>query len=117
MLQYGQIVSGEYDFDSLKRQTADFRSFNVAWGSVTRPSLWCGCYGLRPTFGAVSAEEVEPCCEYVTEEETSWMRLIITEYMIQLEFSAETCRNAESLPPNGCRLISYKRTQRYEAIL
>ncbi|TVY83904.1 Amidase [Lachnellula suecica] len=35
------------------------------WGSVTRPALWCGCYGLRPTFGAVSAHGIEPCCQRV----------------------------------------------------
>ncbi|KAF2446191.1 amidase signature enzyme [Karstenula rhodostoma CBS 690.94] len=32
------------------------------WGSVTRPALWCGCYGLRPSFGAV-ASGIEPCCQ------------------------------------------------------
>ncbi|PGH34679.1 hypothetical protein GX50_02467 [[Emmonsia] crescens] len=31
------------------------------WGSVTRPSLWCGCFGLRPSIGAVSSKGVEPC--------------------------------------------------------
>ncbi|MCJ1251052.1 hypothetical protein MMC30_008283 [Trapelia coarctata] len=33
------------------------------WGSVTRPALWCGCCGLRPSFGAVSAHGIEPCCQ------------------------------------------------------
>ncbi|RKK89170.1 hypothetical protein BFJ68_g16775 [Fusarium oxysporum] len=30
------------------------------WGSVTRPALWCGCFGLRPSTGAVSCNGVEP---------------------------------------------------------
>ncbi|KAL4939101.1 amidase signature domain-containing protein [Aspergillus oleicola] len=30
------------------------------WGSVTRPALWCGCFALRPSIGAVSPEGVEP---------------------------------------------------------
>ncbi|RSL62726.1 hypothetical protein CEP53_004672 [Fusarium sp. AF-6] len=33
------------------------------WGSVTRPALWCGCFGLRPSQGAVSGSGVVP---YVT---------------------------------------------------
>ncbi|KAJ5623416.1 amidase signature enzyme [Penicillium lividum] len=33
------------------------------WGSVTRPALWCGCFGLRPSIGSVSIREVEPCVE------------------------------------------------------
>lgn len=28
---------------------------------MTRPAQWCGCFGLRPTFGAVSGHGVEPC--------------------------------------------------------
>lgn len=34
-----------------------------AWGSVTRPALWCGCFGLRPSMGAVSTKGVEPYVE------------------------------------------------------
>ncbi|OKL58530.1 hypothetical protein UA08_06367 [Talaromyces atroroseus] len=30
------------------------------WGSVTRPALWCGCFGLRPSLGSVSVQGVEP---------------------------------------------------------
>ncbi|KAJ4251076.1 hypothetical protein NW762_011727 [Fusarium torreyae] len=30
------------------------------WGSVTRPALWCGCFGLRPSVGAVSCNGIEP---------------------------------------------------------
>ncbi|UKZ96364.1 uncharacterized protein TrAFT101_011160 [Trichoderma asperellum] len=30
------------------------------WGSVTRPAHWCGCFGLRPSIGAISAEGIEP---------------------------------------------------------
>ncbi|KAL3590974.1 hypothetical protein FPOAC2_13179 [Fusarium poae] len=30
------------------------------WGSVTRPALWCGCFGLRPSLGMVSCNGVEP---------------------------------------------------------
>ncbi|KAK3392427.1 amidase signature domain-containing protein [Sordaria brevicollis] len=33
------------------------------WASVTRPALWCGCFGLRPTMGAVSGEGIEPFCK------------------------------------------------------
>ncbi|KAJ8105970.1 hypothetical protein ONZ43_g7220 [Nemania bipapillata] len=33
------------------------------WASVTRPSLWCGCFGLRPTQGALSADGIEPFCQ------------------------------------------------------
>ncbi|KAK3328636.1 amidase signature domain-containing protein [Cercophora scortea] len=33
------------------------------WGSVTRPALWCGCFGLRPSIGAVSPVGVEPYCQ------------------------------------------------------
>ncbi|KAH7264620.1 amidase signature domain-containing protein [Fusarium solani] len=33
------------------------------WGSVTRPALWCGCYGLRPSQGAIPSKGVVP---YVT---------------------------------------------------
>ncbi|KAK4069133.1 hypothetical protein Trihar35433_5712 [Trichoderma harzianum] len=31
------------------------------WGSVTRPALWCGCFGLRPSLGAISADGIVPC--------------------------------------------------------
>ncbi|PGH08850.1 hypothetical protein AJ79_05854 [Helicocarpus griseus UAMH5409] len=31
------------------------------WGSVTRPSLWCRCFGLRVRIGTVSTKGVEPC--------------------------------------------------------
>ncbi|RSL54933.1 hypothetical protein CEP54_009624 [Fusarium duplospermum] len=37
------------------------------WGSVTRPALWCGCFGLRPSQGAVSGSGVVP---YVTSWDT-----------------------------------------------
>ncbi|QYT04676.1 Glutamyl-tRNA(Gln) amidotransferase [Trichoderma simmonsii] len=30
-------------------------------GGVTRPAHWCGCFGLRPSVGAISAEGIEPC--------------------------------------------------------
>ncbi|PNP59008.1 hypothetical protein THARTR1_01256 [Trichoderma harzianum] len=30
-------------------------------GGVTRPAHWCGCFGLRPSIGAISAEGIEPC--------------------------------------------------------
>ncbi|KAH8122242.1 amidase signature enzyme [Trichoderma asperelloides] len=30
------------------------------WGSVTRPAHWCGCFGLRPSIGAISTEGIEP---------------------------------------------------------
>ncbi|KAJ5719003.1 amidase signature enzyme [Penicillium malachiteum] len=30
------------------------------WGSITRPALWCGCFGLRPSTGAVSPTGIEP---------------------------------------------------------
>ncbi|KAI0396029.1 amidase signature domain-containing protein [Xylariaceae sp. FL0594] len=33
------------------------------WGSVTRPSLWCGCFGLRPTWGALPSDGIEPFCQ------------------------------------------------------
>ncbi|KAK0631095.1 amidase signature domain-containing protein [Bombardia bombarda] len=33
------------------------------WGSVTRPALWCGCFGLRPSIGAVSPNGIEPLCQ------------------------------------------------------
>ncbi|KAK4197147.1 amidase signature domain-containing protein [Triangularia verruculosa] len=32
------------------------------WGSVTRPALWCGLFGLRPSFGAVPSSGIEPFC-------------------------------------------------------
>ncbi|KAL7917263.1 amidase signature enzyme [Trichoderma austrokoningii] len=28
--------------------------------SVTRPAHWCGCFGLRPSIGAISTEGIEP---------------------------------------------------------
>ncbi|KAF3066121.1 Glutamyl-tRNA [Trichoderma lentiforme] len=31
------------------------------WGSVTRPAHWCGCFGLRPSLGAISADGIVPC--------------------------------------------------------
>ncbi|RMJ08483.1 hypothetical protein CDV36_011904 [Fusarium kuroshium] len=37
------------------------------WGSVTRPALWCGCFALRPSQGAVSGSGVVP---YVTSWDT-----------------------------------------------
>ena len=37
-------------------------SQRLAWGSVTRPALWCGYFGLRPTLGAVSPGGIEPFC-------------------------------------------------------
>ncbi|KAI1669665.1 Glutamyl-tRNA amidotransferase [Pyrenophora tritici-repentis] len=30
------------------------------WGSVTRPAQWCGCFGFRPSIGAVSTHGIEP---------------------------------------------------------
>ncbi|KAI1155440.1 amidase signature domain-containing protein [Nemania diffusa] len=33
------------------------------WGSVTRPSLWCGCFGFRPSWGSLSADGIEPFCQ------------------------------------------------------
>ncbi|CCC14296.1 unnamed protein product [Sordaria macrospora k-hell] len=33
------------------------------WGSVTRPALWCGCFGLRPTQGAVCGDGIDPFCK------------------------------------------------------
>ncbi|EHK47285.1 uncharacterized protein TrAtP1_010052 [Trichoderma atroviride] len=30
------------------------------WGSVTRPAHWCGCFGLRPSIGAISSDGIEP---------------------------------------------------------
>ncbi|KAI1198239.1 amidase signature domain-containing protein [Nemania serpens] len=33
------------------------------WGSVTRPSLWCGCFGFRPTWGSLPANGIEPFCQ------------------------------------------------------
>ncbi|KAL7961255.1 amidase signature domain-containing protein [Trichoderma compactum] len=30
-------------------------------GGVTRPAHWCGCFGLRPSIGSISAEGIEPC--------------------------------------------------------
>ncbi|KAI1127063.1 amidase signature domain-containing protein [Nemania abortiva] len=32
------------------------------WGSVIRPSLWCGCFGFRPSWGSLSADGIEPSC-------------------------------------------------------
>lgn len=37
-----------------------------SWGSITRPALWCGCFGLRPSIGAVSTHGIEPYVPYVT---------------------------------------------------
>lgn len=34
-----------------------------AWGSVTKPALWSGCFDLRPSMGAVSIKGVEPYVE------------------------------------------------------
>ncbi|PKK42050.1 hypothetical protein CI102_14067 [Trichoderma harzianum] len=31
------------------------------WGSVTRPAHWCGCFGLRPSLEAISADGIVPC--------------------------------------------------------
>ncbi|KAI1425310.1 amidase signature domain-containing protein [Xylaria sp. FL1777] len=33
------------------------------WASVTRPSLWCGCFGLRPSMGSVSRDGIQPFCQ------------------------------------------------------
>ncbi|KAM4057223.1 amidase [Hirsutella rhossiliensis] len=33
------------------------------WGSVTRPAHWCGCFGLRPTLGALSPQGIVPYCQ------------------------------------------------------
>ncbi|KAL6895047.1 amidase signature domain-containing protein [Trichoderma evansii] len=33
------------------------------WGSITRPAHWCGCFGFRPSIGAISAEGIEPYVE------------------------------------------------------
>ncbi|KAM0455117.1 hypothetical protein ACHAPV_008008 [Trichoderma viride] len=30
------------------------------WGSITRPAHWCGCFGFRPSIGAISAKGIEP---------------------------------------------------------
>ncbi|KAL6812437.1 amidase signature domain-containing protein [Trichoderma sp. SZMC 28015] len=30
------------------------------FGGITRPAHWCGCFGLRPSIGAISAEGIEP---------------------------------------------------------
>ncbi|KAK5096304.1 hypothetical protein LTR70_003057 [Exophiala xenobiotica] len=30
------------------------------WASVTRPALWAGCFGLRPSMDAVASEGIEP---------------------------------------------------------
>ncbi|KAF1954922.1 amidase signature enzyme [Byssothecium circinans] len=30
------------------------------WGSITRPALWCGCFGLRPSIGSVATKGIEP---------------------------------------------------------
>ncbi|KAL7795616.1 amidase signature domain-containing protein [Trichoderma afarasin] len=30
-------------------------------GGVTRPAHWCGCFGLRPSLGAISADGIVPC--------------------------------------------------------
>ena len=30
------------------------------WGSITRPALWCGCFGLRSSTGAASTHGIEP---------------------------------------------------------
>ena len=46
-------------------ETDDTNMETTAWGSVTRPALWCGCFGLRPTMGAVSEKGIEPLCESV----------------------------------------------------
>ncbi|KAK3946710.1 amidase signature domain-containing protein [Pseudoneurospora amorphoporcata] len=44
------------------------------WGSVTRPALWCGCFGLRPTLGAVSGEGIKPFCKSrCIEFATQWL--------------------------------------------
>jgi Asp-tRNA(Asn)/Glu-tRNA(Gln) amidotransferase A subunit family amidase len=32
----------------------------AAWGSVTRPALWCGSFALRPSLKGVLAKGVEP---------------------------------------------------------
>ena len=31
-----------------------------SWGSITRPALWCGCFGLRPSIGAASTAGIQP---------------------------------------------------------
>ncbi|KAI0115657.1 amidase signature domain-containing protein [Nemania sp. FL0031] len=33
------------------------------WGSVTRPTTWCGIIGFRPSSGALSPEGIEPSCQ------------------------------------------------------
>ncbi|PON25427.1 glutamyl-tRNA(Gln) amidotransferase [Trichoderma gamsii] len=30
------------------------------WGSITRPAHWCGCFGFRPSIGAISTKGIEP---------------------------------------------------------
>lgn len=46
----------------------------TAWGSVTRPALWCGCFGLRPTQGAVCGDGIDPFCKSVTMYDMRYLR-------------------------------------------
>lgn len=34
------------------------------WGSIARPALWCGCFGLRPSIGVASSTGIQSCVPY-----------------------------------------------------
>ncbi|KAK4228636.1 amidase signature domain-containing protein [Podospora fimiseda] len=61
-----QLTGGSSSGSAAAVAAYDFLDIAIGsntWGSVTRPALWCGVFGLRPTFGAVPSSGIEPFCQ------------------------------------------------------